>query len=153
VKNGATIEGMPELLKKLGWLGEAALGHGLKDAVLSGGHVIEGFAKVAIQNPPKTGTVYRHGNVAHQASAPGEAPATDTGALANSIKVEVLEASQTKAVSGTGPTAESGEDLELGTSRMAARPYMRPAADEHHAEIEKAMKQPIIDKLRSAGLM
>ena len=46
---------------------------------------IETRAKIKIQSPPKTGRIYRHGNVEHQASAPGEAPATDTGNLVNSI--------------------------------------------------------------------
>ena len=46
---------------------------------------IETRAKIKIQSPPKTGRIYRHGKVEHQASAPGEAPATDTGNLVNSI--------------------------------------------------------------------
>jgi hypothetical protein len=42
----------------------------------------------AIQGPPKTGREYARGvnnDKVHRASAPGEAPATDTGTLVNSI--------------------------------------------------------------------
>ena len=34
---------------------------------------------------PRTGRIYRRGGVVHQASAPGEAPASDTGELRQSI--------------------------------------------------------------------
>lgn len=60
----------------------------------------------------------------HVASAPGEAPNADTHELDRSIRAEK-----------TGPlTAEASANaahavpLELGTSRVAARPVMRPAA-------------------------
>jgi len=60
----------------------------------------------------------------HQASAPGEMPAIDTGALAASILTEV---------SGTKGTVytnmEYAEFLEYGTANMQARPYMTPAAE------------------------
>ena len=44
-------------------------------------------ARRRIQRGPKTGKLYikTDPNRSHQASAPGEAPATDTGTLANSI--------------------------------------------------------------------
>lgn len=60
----------------------------------------------------------------HVVSAPGESPNADTHELDRSIRAQK-----------TGPlTAETVSDadhavpLELGTSRMAARPFMRPAA-------------------------
>ncbi|MGP1664479.1 MAG: hypothetical protein ACTS5I_00900 [Rhodanobacter sp.] len=61
----------------------------------------------------------------HQASAPGEMPAIDTGALVNSIQTEV------QGTEGAVYTnAEYAEHLEYGTVNMAARPYMTPAAEQ-----------------------
>lgn len=38
-----------------------------------------------------------------------------------------------------GPTADYGEYVEVGTSRMGPRPYMGPAADRHASAFEQAM--------------
>ena len=40
-----------------------------------------------------------------------------------------------------GPTAFYGDFVERGTSRMAPRPYMGPAADAHTDAFEQAMRQ------------
>lgn len=76
---------------------------------------------------PKTGRVYvKKNNLGHQASAPGEAPAIDTGALVNSIKVEMVAVTKAE-VSASG---EQAAPLEFGTAdgHIAARPFFRPAA-------------------------
>lgn len=59
----------------------------------------------------------------HIASAPGQPPARDLGTLANSIFVK---SSFNRAV--VGVNAKYGPHLEYGTSRMKARPFLRPAA-------------------------
>lgn len=52
----------------------------------------------------------------------------DTGYLKSSISTEVSRDGST--VRGeVGPTANYGAYVELGTSRMRAQPYMRPATD------------------------
>lgn len=75
---------------------------------------------------PKTGRSYRRGRTAiHIASAPGQAPAVDTGTLTNSINFQMqgeLQATVTV-------NAEYAAYLEYGTRHMAARPYARPAID------------------------
>ena len=70
----------------------------------------------------KHGRVYTHGNVAHQASAPGEPPAVDTGNLKNSWYMRKTRGSRT-----FGFSAEYAPHLEFGTVRMAARPFFLPA--------------------------
>ena len=85
------------------------------------------FAKV------KHGALY-HG---HRASAPGEAPAIDTGNLLNSGYHKM-----------TGPTegevgfgAEYAVYLEMGSVRMAPRPFLGPAVERVWPEFVKAMER------------
>lgn len=106
-------------------------------------HAIQAKAQAAIQNPPKTGRVYEkyRPRRRHQASAPGEAPATDLGTLANSISAEM-----TGEMSGTVTVhAEYGPHLEYGTVKMAARPFLGPAVDDEREsfkrEVEEALRR------------
>lgn len=71
------------------------------------------------------GAVYMHGGVMHQASAPGDPPAIDTGNLVNSIHNEPGKEGEMKSV--VYIDAEYAGYLEYGTTRMAARPYVAPA--------------------------
>lgn len=85
---------------------------------------IEAHAKQAMSGP-RSGRIYKRGSRIHQASAPGEPPAVDTGKLKNSIRSEQIAV--TKAI--VSASAEYAAYLEFGTRRMAARPYMRPAVE------------------------
>lgn len=80
---------------------------------------------------PKSGRWYG----GHRASAPGEAPAIDTGAYASSIRVEALDPFH--AIVATN--SEQGPYLEFGTRRMEPRPHFSPAAREERPEFEKAV--------------
>lgn len=92
---------------------------------------IEGDIKTSMAEP-KSGHIY--GN--HQASAPGESPAIDTGQLANSIQTVVEELSAT-----VGTNTEYAPYLEFGTHRMAPRPFMGPAFERAKPEFEKGLKE------------
>lgn len=75
---------------------------------------------------PKSGRLYRRGRTTvHQASAPGEPPAVDTGFLTNSIQV----ATPGPLTAEIQIPAEYAAYLELGTRRIAPRPYVQPAID------------------------
>jgi len=76
----------------------------------------------------------------HPASAPGEAPAIDTGNLAASIQIE--PDGNLRAVIVVG--ADYGPHLEYGTSRMAARPFLTPAMEEARQGFEKAVAEALI---------
>lgn len=81
----------------------------------------------SIQSGPASGRTYRKSNPTrtHTASAPGQPPMTDTGRLANSITFDRL--GDLTAVVET--KVEYSVHLEYGTSRMAARPFFRPAVE------------------------
>lgn len=61
----------------------------------------------------------------------------DTGNLKGSIGVTRLDRLEAE----VGPTAEYGIYLELGTSRMAAQPFMGPATDRRVPGFVQAMEQ------------
>lgn len=67
------------------------------------------------------------GSAPHRASAPGEPPSSDTGALLNSISHKV-DVEQTVFVR-IGSDKKYAIWLELGTRYMAPRPFLRPALD------------------------
>ncbi len=82
----------------------------------------------AIQGPPKTGREYARGvnnDKVHRASAPGEAPATDTGGLVISIYNE----SRGKYAKAIGSRLDYAYYLEFGTFKMAKRPSWIPAVE------------------------
>lgn len=77
-------------------------------------------------NEPKTGREYKvtkNKKRPHRASAPGEAPAVDTGHLQNSLQVDFP--TPVKGVLSIG--AEYAVFLETGTDRIAPRPFVVPA--------------------------
>lgn len=87
--------------------------------------VAEEARRLVIQGP-KTGIVYRRRGRSHQASAPGEPPATMTGELAQSIEVDEDATSKSAYAVAGSPWAKW---LEFGTRMMAARPFMRAALE------------------------
>lgn len=60
----------------------------------------------------------------------------DTGRLRNSITHQRYD-ENTEVI---GSNVEYAPYVELGTSRMAARPYLRPAAENHTAEYKRIIK-------------
>lgn len=71
-------------------------------------------------------------------SAPGQPPAIDTGTLTNSIDtVVIMRGREWRVV----VKAEYGRGLEFGTPRIAARPFMRPAAVHIRQRVPDKMKE------------
>lgn len=104
---------------------------------------VEAHAKNAILTGEKTGRVYQSGGTftakvggapqstahpgkaprEHQASAPGESPANETGKLADSIRTQRVDSLTSMVTVG----AEYGADLEFGTTKIEPRPFIGPA--------------------------
>lgn len=72
----------------------------------------------------------------HIPSLPGEAPNNDTGGLVRSIETKIGGAGFVTVEAG-GPSAPYAVALEYGTSKMAARPFMRPAVERNRKKIAK----------------
>jgi phage gpG-like protein len=117
----ANMQEVQAALRKYGQRARDAIGQ----AVQATGLEITSDIKKRIQRGPKTGRTYKRRSVVHRASAPGQAPATDTGTLANSItfrKVDDLTA-EIQSRLAYAPM------LEFGTRMIAPRPSWVPAAE------------------------
>jgi HK97 gp10 family phage protein len=132
-----SLDGMQQLLnqmKKLGADADAVVLKTITDLVLQ----TQGLAKIGIQRGPKSGRTYQRGNITHQASAPGQYPATDTGRLASSVMIDLpVPGGLTGRV---GTNVQYGPMLEFGTSRMAARPWLLPSFTQAKINVEKKLK-------------
>lgn len=80
----------------------------------------------AIKGPPKTGNEYPRGAKIHRASAPGEAPASDTGTLVNSTYIED-RGRNSKAIGSRLPYAYILEFGWFPNPKETERPSWRPA--------------------------
>lgn len=86
----------------------------------------------AVIGEPKSGNPYKRGDKTHIASAPGEAPASDSSNLINTIMPNVED------LQGEITLAAYGLPLEFGTNRagrnrnttIAARPFIVPSLEE-----------------------
>lgn len=81
----------------------------------------------SIQRGPASGITYKKSNPTrtHTASAPDQPPMSDTGRLANSITFDRVG----DLTATVGSALNYAPWLEYGTSRMAARPFFRPAVE------------------------
>ena len=109
---------------------------------------LDAHAKQQIQGGSRSGRTYRRRSVTHQASAPGEYPKTDTGQLVSSLYFRVA-ANKLSAFFGT--KLDYGKYLEFGTSRMKARPWLRPTLKAKEASIVARLREAVIETLRRAG--
>jgi HK97 gp10 family phage protein len=109
------------------WQGQQ-LSRSLHEAVMRvvvrGTEAVKTRAVRSIMSGGKTGRIYTRRGVVHQASAPGQSPASDTGRLVQSARTEYNnEEMSGKVIFSTAYAAA----LEFGTEKMEARPYLRPA--------------------------
>ena len=136
----------------------AVSGEQLKQAVLAGGHVIEAQAKINVEK------TFSH-------------KSTGGAGLGGSIQTIVSTATEIKAEVDVGPTVIYGRIHELGgiilpvkakmlswmdddtgerifakMVQIPARPYLRPAFDEHKDEIADAMMHQVKKAIEQAAI-
>jgi HK97 gp10 family phage protein len=129
-----------ERLRRLPALAEQAV----EQALFAGAEYIANEAALSITRGAVSGKN-------HVASAPGQPPNADTHRLDRSI--EGAKAGRLKAkVSANSGYASA---LEFGTSKMAARPFMRPARDkskEHVRDLVARGMNEALRRSRAAGV-
>ena len=116
-----------------------------QEIVKGGGQLIRGEAVKSIQQGSKSGVVYEKYNPrrSHRASAPGEAPASDTGNLVSKIIVK----QKTKNITNVESNANYSAFLEYGTSKMQPRPFMLPAFEKSKKPITEATFIRVVKKI------
>lgn len=158
----AEIEGMDQLQAELGRLSREAQA-GVDKAVQATGLEVRGDIVKRIQRGPASGQVYdsifrmingravpigpRAGNnlsPTHQASAPGEAPASDTGALARSINYK-REGAMSASV---GSDLAYAAMLEFGTKNIEPRPAWIPALEDARPKYLRRLEKAISEAMK-----
>lgn len=108
-------------------------------ALFAGGEAIQVEAQLSITRGAVSGKQ-------HVPSAPGSAPNNDTGVLAGNI--ETVQAAPLRVeVTSNAPYAAA---LEFGTSKMAERPYMRPATAAKRKEVTALVREAVSRATRQA---
>jgi len=111
---------------------------------------IHRHAVISIQAHESTGkTVKLYGpKREHDVSSPGNPPNSDLGMLAHSISFDVDPANLTAVV---GTNLKYGAYLEMGTTKMAARPWLFPAFDAHREEVKSNIAEAVTKAMQGRG--
>lgn len=139
------IDGQKETMLALSRIDKGA-SSALDKAIRATALSIHADAVKSIQRGTKSGVVYTRGARSHQASAPGQAPASDTGNLASNID---YVHGRSESFVGYNGSDEYPTYLEFGTQNMAERPWLRPARDKNRRMFEKRVKaaqEKVIEK-------
>lgn len=83
----------------------------------------------------------------HQPSTPGEPPNNDTGVLKSHIEDVLINPGLAEVRSNAPYSAP----LEFGTSKMAERPFMRPARDKNVDYIERLAAKELNKVINKSG--
>ena len=113
----------------------------LDDALNATAH--EALAEIVLSfGSGPAGRTYTHEGVSHVASSPGHPPNVDTGALRASMRAEKTGSLEYQVMDGV----EYGVYLELGTERMAARPFVAPVIEQmRQGEFGRMMRRYLED--------
>lgn len=118
---------------------ETNVGQGLATAC----NLVQRTAQESMTNTKiNTGVSYYTHNkrIPHHPSFPDNPPAVDTGTLRRSVTTQVDESTLTGKV---GSNIEYAPELEFGSSRIAPRPWLRPALEQNEKNIEKILAQAV----------
>ena len=125
-------------------------------AMVKAANLVSAYAKTHMTNAVTAQGRNKRGRFTRktrQPSAPGEPPAIDTGILRASLIAEVTkfpfgvtgrvgpDISHIRENSNTGTDVEYGLYLELGTRKMAARPFLRPALNANIDKIQRIFRK------------
>ena len=128
------VEGLDKLLRRMERLQSPAMRRDLSKALFAGGDIVRVEAQRSLTNGAVSGKN-------HVPSIAGEPPNQDSGTLGGNIETRQISSEEVEVSSD----AEYSAALEYGTSKMAARPFMRPARDKAVPQIE-ALLVKVINK-------
>lgn len=114
----------------------------LDRAVAAAGEELVNTVKLSMMESPSTGRTYSRTKSGrrHVASSPGKPPRPDMGTLINSIRAKRQARMSYRIQDGV----EYGILLEVGTEKMEARPFMRPAFEEfREGKFSEIIKQQL----------
>lgn len=126
------ITGVQQITARLNGLAGEKTVREVGQALFAGGELIRAEAHRSISEGSVSGKN-------HVPSAPGEPPNRDTGTL--QAHIETTQPAPLRVeVSSSAPYAV---ELEAGTSKMAARPYMAPASRRKKKEVVELVQQAV----------
>jgi phage gpG-like protein len=132
------IQGLEQVKAEIRRIGKKAA-DGVSNAIKATGLEVISDVKKRIQRGPKSGITYTRGNITHTASAPGQAPATDTGVLASSVYFT----QSAKYEATIGSRLAYAAYLEFGTTRIKPRPSWTPAVEAATPKLAKRIEDAI----------
>lgn len=109
-------------------------------ALFAAGQLIENEAALSITRGAVSGK-------GHVPSKPGEPPNADTHRLDRSIETTQITPLKVKVTANSGYAAA----LEFGTSRVAPRPFMRPARDKKKDEARALVVKGFNTAVKASG--
>lgn len=140
-----TVRGTKQLSKKLNALQDSVQGKMLERALVSGA--------LLIQNDAKRRAAYETGNLRRSIHIGGhENLNPDGGNIVDTAGSPVPDPKY----DGDTVTVYVGTDVEyaayveFGTSKMAAQPYLRPAADSQRGAVQKEVGDALKDLIKAA---
>lgn len=107
----------------------------MEDAVFAGLYAGGNLIEIEAERSITAGSVSGKGHVASQ---PGQPPNADTRLLDTSIETTGDRAAMKVRVTSNAPYSRA---LEEGTSKMAARPFMGPAARKKRGEVSELVRK------------
>ncbi|MFA5866916.1 MAG: HK97-gp10 family putative phage morphogenesis protein [Actinomycetota bacterium] len=121
------VIGEEKLLAQLADIAKAVQGDDLEEAAQAGADVVEAGAKGRVQER--------------------------TRRLKDSIHTEVSKKTETLVEVDVAPDKKEfyGQFVEFGTSKMGAKPFMRPAIDENEDKVAEAVKTTLKSKIDGIG--
>jgi HK97 gp10 family phage protein len=119
-----TVDNSGEIARRLDYMASTVVTKTVFD--------LEAHAKNLVSQPGR-GRIYG----SHQASAPGDPPATDLGDLVGSIRGEMTDDHH----GFVEVTSDHATPLEFGTVNMAPRPFMTPAIEQVRPSFEAAIRR------------
>ena len=143
IRINAHVRGLPKAQRDLKEFGDQ-IKRGSDKGLVASALLVQNRARQLIQKGPKSGRWYKRRSIRHRASAPGEAPATDTGTLVRNVVADPQPENSSISIHSR---AAYSFFLELGTRLMAARPFLvralREMADQIKNTIARFIKAEI----------